>query len=45
MAEMLESVLPLRPALDLLVGMARHNIQAKSALKKLRLTSQEWELL
>jgi hypothetical protein len=44
-AEMVESVLHLRPALDLLVGMARHNMQAKSVLKKLRLTPQEWELL
>ena len=45
MAEMVESVLHLHPALDILVGMARHNMQSKLALKKLRLMPQEWELL
>ena len=44
---MVESVLHLHPALDILVGMARHksHMQSKLALKKLRLTPQEWELL
>ena len=42
---MLNSALNLRPALDKLVDLDRHNQVAKSRLQRLKLTADEWKLL
>ena len=44
-AEMIESALHLRAALDRLVEMDRHNTVAKTRLRKLKILPQEWEVL
>ena len=44
-AEMIESALHLRAALDRLVDMDRHNTVAKTRLRKLKILTQEWEVL
>ena len=44
-AEMIESALHLRVALDRLVEMERHNTVAKTHLKKLKILSKEWDIL
>jgi hypothetical protein len=44
-AEMIESALHLRPALDRLVEMDRHNMVAKTRLRKLKILQKEWEVL
>jgi hypothetical protein len=44
-AEMIESALHLRTALDRLVEMDRHNMVAKTRLRKLKILPKEWEVL
>ena len=44
-AEMIESALHLRTALDRLVEMDRHNTVAKTRLRKLKILTKEWEVL
>jgi len=44
-AEMIESALHLRAALDRLVEMDRHNTVAKTRLRKLKILTKEWEVL
>ena len=44
-AEMIESALYLRPALDRLVEMDRHNTVTKTRLRKLKIVTKEWEVL
>jgi len=44
-AEMINSVIYLRPALDKLVEMEHHNAVAKTWLRCLKLTKQEWDIM
>ena len=44
-AEMIESALHLRAALDCLVEMDQHNTVAKTRLRKLKIMQKEWEVL
>ena len=44
-AEMIESALHLRTPLDWLVEMDRHNMVAKTRLRKLKILAKEWEVL
>jgi hypothetical protein len=44
-AEMIESALHLRTALDRLVEMDRHNTVAKTRLRKLKILQKEWDVL
>jgi len=44
-AEMIESALHLRLALDRLVEMDRHNTVAKTRLRNLKILQKEWEVL
>ena len=42
---MIKSAIYLRPALDKLVDMDRHNTVTKTRLRGLKLTKQEWDLM
>jgi len=44
-AEMINSVIYLRPALDKLVEMECHNAVSKTRLRHLKLTKQEWDIM
>jgi len=44
-AEMINSVIYLHPALNKLVEMERHNAVAKTRLRRLKLTKQEWDIM
>jgi hypothetical protein len=44
-AEMVKCALEIRKALDKLVDMERHNVVAKTRLRRFKLKSEEWELL
>jgi hypothetical protein len=44
-AEMLNSALDIRPGLEKLVELDRHNIVSKTKLQQYKLTPDEWKLL